>query len=174
MAPFVVPAVGWRVLGWTRGEVFYDGRPTSYWESRLRQCQMHNAGEPYFVPPKPTPTEEWVKRYLGVRLWSDWNPEAVLKGPAATPVLIELLESDDLTVQMIAMRSLNSIPADAMQASAKIREIRRTTDDYLVFVEASRALRNIDKDTFEDAKEDRSDCDQLYERYNRTLSILKK
>src|SRR5437667_138733 len=31
-----LPAVHWRLIGWWRGEPFYQGRPASYWAAELR------------------------------------------------------------------------------------------------------------------------------------------
>jgi hypothetical protein len=41
----LVPSVRWRVVGWVRGEAFYQGRPTTYWRrqvERLDQGMPHN------------------------------------------------------------------------------------------------------------------------------------
>ena len=32
----VAPSVYWRSVGWWRGEAFYRGRPTSYWETEIQ------------------------------------------------------------------------------------------------------------------------------------------
>src|SRR5437763_15710605 len=35
-----LPGVHWRLVGWWRGEPFYDGRPASYWSSAIADCQV--------------------------------------------------------------------------------------------------------------------------------------
>lgn len=32
-----LPAVHWRLIGWWRGEAFYQGRPTSWWARQLKR-----------------------------------------------------------------------------------------------------------------------------------------
>ncbi|OAI53187.1 hypothetical protein AYO44_16200 [Planctomycetaceae bacterium SCGC AG-212-F19] len=36
-ASFMLPAVHWRVIGWVKGEAFYQGRPTSYWAKEIEE-----------------------------------------------------------------------------------------------------------------------------------------
>ena len=37
LAIFSLPPVYWRVVGWVKGEAFYQGRPTSYWAGRIQE-----------------------------------------------------------------------------------------------------------------------------------------
>jgi hypothetical protein len=38
-ASFLLPAVRWRVIGWVRGEAFYQGMPTSYWAKEVARLE---------------------------------------------------------------------------------------------------------------------------------------
>src|SRR5436309_10894633 len=35
-----LPGVHWRLIGWWRGEPFYQGRPASYWAAELRSFDL--------------------------------------------------------------------------------------------------------------------------------------
>src|ERR1043166_149159 len=48
---FALPAVHWRVIGWVRGEAFYQGRPTSYWSM---ECSQWKHGHIHKYGPWPT------------------------------------------------------------------------------------------------------------------------
>src|SRR4051812_26669562 len=51
-----LPAVHWRLVGWARGEPFFDGRPASYWRREVARC------EPWPVTgPEPG---EWVVGFV--------------------------------------------------------------------------------------------------------------
>src|SRR4051812_49922600 len=86
----LLPAVHWRVIGWARGEAFYQGRPTGYWKREVRQCVMVDdflSGILYFFPPERMFVEEWLEKYLGVHLRNEWDVPALFHdgGPAAVP-----------------------------------------------------------------------------------------
>src|SRR5438105_3973061 len=36
----LLPAVRWRVIGWVKGEAFYQGRPTSYWSKEVAMLEL--------------------------------------------------------------------------------------------------------------------------------------
>jgi hypothetical protein len=100
------PAVHWRLLGWAKGEAFYQGRPTSYWLGELRKTDWINFA--VIQDPKPS----WAPEFLRP-LWGDWVPgEKLLMGnpDEVCPVFREILprvstdSPDDQSVRFIAER----------------------------------------------------------------------
>lgn len=41
---FSLPAVHWRLIGWWRGEAFYQDRPTSWWAQEIQQSYTYSYG----------------------------------------------------------------------------------------------------------------------------------
>ena len=91
------PAIYWRAIGWSRGEAFYQGRPTCYWAEQFRNW--------------PIPEDSWTHRFLP-QIIASWfepdglpnypgeafyvNPECRNVVPAeAIPVLVELLGREE-------------------------------------------------------------------------------
>src|SRR5947208_1405182 len=82
------PGVHWRLVGWARGEPFYQGRPASYYADRVRSWHdMQPSG--VFVSWGPgydhkgylcTPAEAWVRKNVGHgaaslvwdHAWAEW------------------------------------------------------------------------------------------------------
>jgi hypothetical protein len=171
-AAFVHPAVRWGVIGWARGEAFYQGRPTSYWVREVRRLDMLDmwtSGILYFFPPERTKTEQWLERHTGIQLSGGRSASLPLDDPAAVPVLLELLKSEDFQVRLFAIQALGHIGPDARPAWDGLRETSRTTQEYLVYREAGIALYFIDPQAAKDVEHDRPDADQLWERYKATL-----
>ena len=164
---FLLPIAYWRVIGWSRGEAFYQGRPTSYWASEVAQFQMVDSflsGDLYFFPPETTPTQECLEKYLGVR-FRRTTVTLLLHDQEAVPILTELLAWQDLRIRLIAIQTLGHLGPDASHALKELREVRRTTDDYLVFREAGIALWYIDRAVATEADQDRRDQAELLMRY---------
>lgn len=86
------PAVRWRVVGWYRGEAFYQGRPTSYWAE-----QFANWPDSWGHRWLPGVIADWLEpdgqpSYPGHAFY----PEGCHVVPAeAIPVLVELLGEED-------------------------------------------------------------------------------
>src|SRR2546425_683178 len=58
------PAVHWRLIGFVKGEAFFQGRPTSYWRCELQDlCQTQSD---YFDPSlftEPAWTTQWLNHF---------------------------------------------------------------------------------------------------------------
>jgi hypothetical protein len=171
----LLPPVHWRLIGWARGEAFYQGRPTSYWEREIRQYVMIDSfvsGDLYFDYPEPTAVEEWLEKHLGVRPRVQGNPTLGFSknGSAAAPVLMELLACKRLKVRLFAVQRLGCVGPEAAPACPALRELAQTTREYLVYREARIALGIIDPATRgEDLK--RSDEDKLWARYRKSAPV---
>ena len=165
----LLPAVHWRLIGWARGEAFYQGRPTSYWKRQVRQAVMKDfflSGDLYFAEADPEPgvIESWLNERLGQPEDLVERPVPWLGDPAMLPVLQEMLSCAEMKVQLFAIQGLGALGAAAEPAWPTLVELRRTTTEYLVYREASDALRCIDSKA---AKElaDHPDADGLLARY---------
>jgi hypothetical protein len=173
----LLPSVHWRLIGWARNEAFFQGRPTSYWKRDVRQWQMVDSwlsGDLYFFPPDfdapvPTPAEEFLVKCLGVRHQKN-GPVHPLDdaGSAGVPVLVELLSCEEKNVRLFAIQSLGHIGPGARAALGPIRQIRQTTEDYLVYRETGLALSYIDGTV---PLGTRPDENQLWERYRANLGF---
>jgi hypothetical protein len=169
----LLPSVHWRLIGWARSEAFFEGRPTSYWKRDVRQWQMIDSflsGDLYFFPPEePTPFEGFLEKYFGVRHRKN-GPVHPLDdaGAASVPVLVELLSCEEKNVRLFAIQSLGHIGPGARAALGPIRQIRQTTEEYLVYRETGLALCYIDRTVPLGA---RPDEDQLWERYRANLGF---
>jgi hypothetical protein len=166
-----LPPVRWRVIGWARGESFFQDRPTSYWAKELAQCDMMDdfvAGDLYFFPREPTALEQWLHEKIAVKLASDWNSQQALQDPDALPVLTELLADQDLQVQLAAAQALGYMGPAGKPAWSKLQEIQAATQEYLVWREAGRAMAHIDG-AATTKKPDRPDRERLWQRYRNRL-----
>jgi hypothetical protein len=91
-------------------EAHYKGRPTSWWSEQVRCLPLEGLSIPE-LPPPPL-AKDWLERameYCGIRPFGSDEPRAdeVLRGdPAAVPVLIELLRSDDPRARVWAAEAL--------------------------------------------------------------------
>jgi hypothetical protein len=106
----VLPDLRWVAWGRLRGEAVYRWRPTSYWSALLRQSYQEPWDGNWFVPPRDRPW--WVHRAEGllhVRLRGGPEPEALAEGPAAVPVLVELLADEDSEVRRAAASYLGRL-----------------------------------------------------------------
>ena len=104
------PDLRWAMWGRLRGEALYRWRPTSYWSALLRQAYQDPWDGNWYVPPRPRPW--WVDRVedlLHVRLRGGPEPEALAGGPAAVPVLVELLADEDAEVRRAAASYLRRL-----------------------------------------------------------------
>jgi HEAT repeats len=104
------PEVRWQAWGRLRGEALYRWRPTSYWSALLRQAYQDPWDGNWYMPPPTRPW--WVDRaedLLHVRLRGGPDPEALAEGPAAVPVLVELLADEDAQVRRAAASYLGRL-----------------------------------------------------------------
>jgi hypothetical protein len=154
-ASLLHPSVHWRLIGWVRGEAFYQGRPTTYWQQRIQEYQQLTEDERWSAW-----NDHWmrtVEKLLGLppddyhpavlyhddpatmpvrlELLRDANPDVrkavalnigVIGLPArpAIPILIDLLEDPDLSVQRTAANALMSYgPEEAKEAVPSLRQL---------------------------------------------------
>jgi HEAT repeat protein len=68
--------------------------------------------------------------------------------------LLELLAAKEPYVRLQAIQVLAGLGPKARAAWAALREVRRTTHDYLVYSEASIALYQIDEELHKEVKQD--------------------
>ena len=136
----LLPDVRWVAWGRLRGEALYRWRPTSYWSALLRQAYQDPWDGNWYVPPRPRP--RWVDRaedLLHVRLRGGPEPEALAEGPAAVPVLGELLADEDAEVRRAAASYLGRLaPRAGGAAPALGRSLK--DPDATVGEEACRSL----------------------------------
>jgi HEAT repeat protein len=136
----VLPDLRWVAWGRLRGEAVYRWRPTSYWSALLRQAYQDPWDGNWYVPPRDRP--RWMDRaedLLHVRLRGGPEPEVLAEGPAAMPVLVELLADEDSEVRRAAASYLGRLgPRAGGAALALGRSLK--DPDALVGEEACGAL----------------------------------
>jgi hypothetical protein len=126
---FLLPAVHWRVIGWIKGEAFYEGRPTSYWAHEMQQwgppcyaVSTMGGAITYRSDPFWFPQPSWwdqLREQLGGPPPVAISSQPLLvdaRDPTAIPVLIELLEHPDNDIRLIAVYALGQIGPDAQVA----------------------------------------------------------
>ncbi len=106
-AALAFPVSHFAVLGWLRGEAFYRGKPTSYWQAALR-------GD----------------RFIDERGVGNTLREG---GDAAVPVLVEMLGENDPHTQAIVLIYLNDLGEDARNALPALADhVLKTSDPFQV------------------------------------------
>ena len=173
VALFMLPAVHWRLIGFVKGEAFYQGRPTSWWSGELRQW-----GPAYHIT-IGGPGRIWAHRIMWHRqsTWLEELGDKVLSStpashppliaapdPASVPVLVQLLADQDSDVRFIATHALGKIGPDAHAAvpalvhfiqEAELRFasatqpgdfIRWSLDNAALLEETERALKLVNPD----------------------------
>jgi hypothetical protein len=103
---FLLPSVHWRVIGWVKGEAFYQDRPTSYW--RREALKLSDWQGEQISGQKPR-EPSWVEKLLppdGPFLFAN----KVSEGDAAlVPVLTEMLTDEDPRVRTQAEWGLKKL-----------------------------------------------------------------
>src|SRR5262249_40423050 len=101
----LLPSARWRIVGWVRGERFYEGRPTSFWREDgkdVAEFERSIARSLLSRPPRAPPSpwwQEWRDR-LHQCLPSDQTWVLLLKADeTALPVLLELADDPDADVR---------------------------------------------------------------------------
>jgi HEAT repeat protein len=98
-ASFLLPAVRWRVIGWVKGEAFYEGRPTSYWSKEIERSAEEIAPNQTTTIAKSPGMIDQLKDFVGIPRDNSDIP-AVLQGDsAAMAVLSELLKDKNPLVR---------------------------------------------------------------------------
>jgi hypothetical protein len=146
-----LPAVRWPLVGWWRGEPFYDDRPASYWSAAVAPLSSH------FMLDGPAPGIECytpdclfpaLRRRLGLvvptRLLAEGEVPLGQGDPAAVPVLRALLHGPDEQVQIYAAWALARVGPAAAAAVPDLRQLAgRRPRDSVAFT-AQNALRYVE------------------------------
>jgi hypothetical protein len=110
---FLLPSVRWPVIGWARGEAFYQGMPTSYWHNeiqtryeqrrlRMASSDLKCATVEIYWERQPTAWEEWFDKTLA----RSQSAVPLKSEEEAIPVLKELFVSGDIKVRRFAAERL--------------------------------------------------------------------
>lgn len=113
-----VPALHWGLLGLVRGDSFFHGLPTSYW-----RFQLEGGTDP-------------VERDRAA-----WELER--GGPAALPVLIEILQDRQTHARIEAAQVLEHMGPAARPAAPALREAMEEEDDVVLRYTYWAALKRI-------------------------------
>lgn len=121
LAIFSLPPVYWRVIGWVKGEAFFQGRPTSYWAARVKDS-WEEIGFDY---PRKRSWPVYLKGAVGLEVYNPGANAEVAKGdPDAIPVLCELAGDSDPRVVTSAASGLGkSSRGEDATALAKLIEL---------------------------------------------------
>jgi hypothetical protein len=143
------------LLGWLRGEAFYGGMPTSWWQRELARWQVVDMSP---LAPATSQPVCWLREASWVRetlygegsMSASWNYDFsksdldVLAGnPKAVPVLLELLSDNEWSVRILAARGLGSIGPPAGAAVPTLLQLREQSP-AVVAKECEEAIRRID------------------------------
>jgi hypothetical protein len=148
------PAVHWRLLGWARGEAFYDGRPTSWWVEDIEKhfsavtwTQLGLLGSGQEIPPELWQITDWTRSMPPP--WWEWRPSwwggdnanqlvqwlvamgqapLVNGDPTALPVLLELLRRPELKARQVAVTGLEKLARQEPAAMASLRAAANDPD----------------------------------------------
>ena len=164
----LMPSIRWPVYGWLRGELFFQGMPTSYWRCRSREYSMHYyysggvPGRDYRRDPS------WFEQLLNsCRAAESSTPDLFLDGdPSAVPMLVVLLQTGEPQTQLVAANGLlwvhllggrflpveqvksalqSAIPALQEAAEAADKDVRKSGLDTLWSVDPKIAMLTQDK-----------------------------
>jgi len=118
----LVPQVRWPVYGWVRGEAFYQGMPTSWWNHEVRRIDWDRI----VISPAPILAQNSVPAWMPEPIKWLWDPPMygldLVLAPSreAIPVLAELMRDEDNTVRRRASLALQLIdPEAAAKAGVK-------------------------------------------------------
>src|SRR5262249_51464347 len=128
-AAFLVPAVRWPVIGWARGEAFYQGMPTSYWRSEIQNRYERRTimiisdkcgYESSYWERQPSAWEAWFDKTLARSPSAETLSAVLIKSEEeAIPVLKELFVSDDIKVRRFAAEKLFRLGDPSLHEPAK-------------------------------------------------------
>jgi len=128
VALLLLPAVHWRLIGWVKGEAFYQGRPTSYWKWDCQQWEHVPAilGPAYWRKTRSARWDNSVREWLGISTQpTPESPPLFSADPDALPVLLELLDLDDEPSQRIAIVGIRIIGPAGKAASPRLLQLIR-------------------------------------------------
>jgi len=138
----LVPSVRWAVHGWLKGEAFYQGKPTSYWRE---QILSHLEARATGVTEVEMPWIIGVMDDLGIAVSFenplDWPDVLRPDEPAAVPVLIELLTTDDDRL----WRALEVTSAGTKEIQELLEELANGDEGARLTLAAKAALERLAK-----------------------------
>jgi len=151
------------LIGWLRGDSFYQGRPTSYFIWDLQRVNISPVSCPNGVGNDTerivdfsfgchtTFWEDFLERYFDVMSQPTFASIILLQGdPAATPVLMELLASENYQFRLVAALGLSAIGPPAKAAVPALLQMAQESD-YPSHSCARMALWKIDPQAFFEA-----------------------
>jgi hypothetical protein len=137
-----LPAVHWSLIGWWRGEAFYDGRPTSYYAARARGVIFAVQLSPFGgwtseYTYRPGPVERLALR-AGLQRFVGPPERSLPTDPAAVPMLVESLDRSraEPRVRLQAVNALGQVrpaPSEALPA------LRRAAADEACWADPTHA-----------------------------------
>jgi hypothetical protein len=113
----LLPQVRWPIYGWLRGEVFYQGMPTSWWQSEIDQWYHPGACETslltiWFVDVRPSLWDQLrphlnPRKGVAIPVMDAVSSSPLLDGDAdALPMLLVLIRSEAAKVRRVAIGGL--------------------------------------------------------------------
>jgi hypothetical protein len=167
-----LPGVHWRLVGWAKGEPFYQGRPVSYWRQRLSGgniwvfypyshpwekpdfCLFYSPRDDYF-----TKAIQLLERLTGRDRDNEiFNPSPMFHGdPEALTVLLTLLGDGRPKVRAMAAQELGQLGERGRPAATALRNLLSDRGDLGLDATVGRtaaiALRRIDPDALKKAND---------------------
>jgi HEAT repeat protein len=146
----LIPAVHWRLIGWAKGEAFYQGRPTSWWERAVVRWQKNVRREA--VPSILQDTDpETIPVHIELSQSSNYNVRSQatvsLRGAfeprRAVSILIRVLDDKRPDIRETAAQALGNMGDKAREAIPALKA-RLKDDNEAVRKKAAEALQMID------------------------------
>jgi hypothetical protein len=148
-----LPAVHGRLIGWARGQAFFEGRPTSWWEREIRTAYGLALSDEHGVPyrwyvrkPPPSTWESFTSLLLGYPSMDTQDPSLTDGDPKALPVLVELIRSPHAKARWVAVSGLGALGRKAPEALPALMAAARDDGDEEVRLTAIWEVRRIDPD----------------------------
>jgi hypothetical protein len=157
------PAVHWRLIGWSRGEIFYDNRPISWWVEDIEDHYVRVVAVEAIVqggpPPDPGPhiPLDWVRTTPSP--WWEWRPRwwhntstlvtniadapLVKTDPDALPLLLQLLRRPEVKSRQVAVTGLARLADDAHSGALEALESAANDPDPTVRRQIEHVLRQL-------------------------------
>jgi HEAT repeats len=144
-AGLLYPPFHWRLIGWMRGEAFYQGRPTSYWRQKIQQYQHSTMEE------RQASHDHWMRKveeFLGLQSndllkhpYTELNNPSAVDNSAAVPVLLQLLQDSDPLIRGTAALEIANYRRPTGPAIPILIDLLEDPDPY---VRASAAMSLLD------------------------------
>lgn len=131
------PSLYWQLLGWWKGEAFYQARPTTYWRHVIQQSYQQLIWSTEELPldgyysQHPTCCQRWISRIFGATDCATVNTLPI-DDKAALAVWTELLSDDDEVVRRVAayrLMKLGSVGQVAIPALQRTLSNAKTEEE---------------------------------------------